>query len=148
MSIPTSTKRDLRRTVAVAALAAYVGVAAALYQNENRIHAAGEALAQRRQAIESELVGVRSSLDRLEKAGDLPPSLASTLRKQEDEAVKERRESTREYDTWKEQSGAWTIKRWFVLTLATLAFFPVLLWGLQSWSLWARDKRLNRSQDE
>ena len=130
---------------AVAALAAYVGIAAAIYQNATRLHSEGEALAERRQAIESKLVGVST---RLGKAGTPIHSLASRLREKQDEVVEERRESTREYDTWKDQSGAWTLKRWVVLTLATLAFFPVFLWGFQSWSLWARDRKLNRSLDE
>ena len=132
----------------MAALVACVVVAAALYLNESRIHAAGEALAERRRAIESEPAGVGSYHDRLEKAGNPRPSLASRLQKEQDEVIEERKESTREYDTWKEQTGAWTVKRWVVLTLATLAFFPVFVWGFQTWSLWARDKRLNRSQDE
>jgi hypothetical protein len=148
VNLPMPTNGLLVRTSAVAALAAYVGVAAALYQNETRIHAKGEALAEKHRAIESKLLGVSSYLDRLEKAGNPPPSLASRLREKQDEVTEERRESTREYDAWKEQSGAWTIKRWVVLTLATLAFLPVFVWGFQSWSLWARDRRLNRSQDE
>ncbi len=39
-------------------------------------------------------------------------------------------------------------KRWFVLAFATLSFLPVVLWGFQSWGIWARDRRLNRSTDE
>ena len=148
MNLANPRSGELRRIAAVAALAAYVGVTAALYQNETRLDATGKALAQRHRAIEAQLTGVSSYLDRLERAGTLPPSLAGSLRKERDEVIEERRETTREYDTWKEQSGAWTIKRWFVLTLATLAFFPVFLWGFQSLSVWARDKRLNRSLDE
>ena len=148
VNLPNPTSVALRRTAAVAALAAYVGVAAALYQKETRLHAEGEAVAERHRAVESKLLGMSSYLDRLEKTGNPPPSLASRLRENRDDVIEERRESTREYDTWKQQSGAWTIKRWLVITLATLAFFPVFLWGFQSLSLWARDKRLNRSQDE
>jgi len=145
---PTHMNGGLRRIAAALALAAYVAITGVLYQHETRVRATGEALSQKHRAAESELLGVSSYLSRLEKAGNVPPSLASRLRKQREEVIEERRETTREYDTWKEQSGAWTIKRWFVLTLATLAFFPVFLWGFHSLNLWARDKRLNRSQDE
>jgi hypothetical protein len=148
MAFSGSTNTDFRRTAAVAALAAYVGIAAALYQTENRMQETGEALAQRHRAIESRFLGVSSYLDRLEKTGNPPPSLASRLRKEQDEVLEERRESTHEYNTWKDQSSAWSIKRWVALAFATLACLPVVLWGYQSWSIWARDKRLNRSQDQ
>jgi Flp pilus assembly protein TadB len=148
VNLPESTKTDLRRAASVAVLAAYVGVAAALYQTDSRMQAAGRSLAERHHAIESKFLGISSSLDRFERAGNPPPtSVASALQKKKDEAAEERRESAREYDTWKQQSGAWSIKRWFVLAFATLAFLPVVLWGLQSWGIWARDRRLNRSTD-
>ena len=146
VNLPSSTHSELKRAVTVAALAAYVGIVAALYLNEIHLRDTGTALAQKNQAIEARLVGVSTYLDRLEKEAGPPPVLAG-LREEQTEVLEERRESTREYNTWKEQRSAWTIKRWFVLTLTTLAFFPVALWGFQSWSVWARDKRLNRSQD-
>jgi hypothetical protein len=148
MNPSASAKAGMRRIATVAAFAAYVGVTASLYQNETRMHATGEALALRHRAIESELLGVRTSLDRLEKASNPPTTLATRLREKQDEVSKERRESTREYETWKAQSGAWRITRWFVLAIATLVFLPVVVWGFQSWSVWARDKRLNRSQGD
>lgn len=130
MSLPQSTRTDLRRAASVAALAAYVGVAAALYQADTRMQATGKALAEKHRVIESKLSSISSSLDRIDKAGR-----------------EERTESARELETWKEQSDAWSIQRWLVLAFATLAFLPVVLWGLQSWGIWARDKRLNRSTD-
>jgi len=131
MSLPEPTRTDLRRAASLAALAAYIGVAAALYQADGRVQAAGKALAERHRAIESEFLGLK----------------ASPLQEQKDRANRERLESAREYETWKEQSNTWSIKRWFVLAFTTLAFLPVVLWGLQSWGIWARDKRMNRSTD-
>jgi len=148
MSLPESTRSDIRRTVSVAALAAYIGVAAALYQADNRIEATGKSLSMKHHAIEARLLSLSASLDNLEKTGGpSSSSLASQLRATKDRTNEERRESAREVETWKEQSGAWSIQRWFVLAFATLAFLPVVLWGLQSWGIWARDKRLNRSTD-
>lgn len=148
MSLPDSAKSDLRRVAGIAALAAYVGITASLYQNEARMRATGESLARRHRAIESKFLDVSSHLDFLEKAGNAQPSLAGRLREQRDQVTEERRESTREYEAWKEQSSAWGIKRWFVLAFATLSFLPVVLWGFQSWGIWARDRRLNRSMDQ
>jgi hypothetical protein len=148
VNLSGSTKDDLRRAAAVAALAAYVGVTAALYQTDSRMRESGKALAERHRAIESKFLGVSTYLDRLEKAGTPPsPSVASRLQQEKDEAAEAKRESARDLDTWKEQSGAWGIKRWLVLAIATLAFLPVVLWGFQSWGIWARDRRLNRSTD-
>jgi hypothetical protein len=148
VNFPDSTKDDLRRAAAVAALAAYIGVTAALYQTDSRMQETGKVLAERHRAIESKFLGVSSYLDRLERADTPPsPSVASRLKQKKDEATEERRESGRELDTWREQSSAWSIKRWFVLAFATLAFLPVVLWGFQSWGIWARDRRLNRSTD-
>jgi Flp pilus assembly protein TadB len=127
---PESAKADLRRAAYVAALAAYIGVAAALYQADARVQATGKTLAEKHSAVESRLLG-----------------LSSSVQARKTEAPEERREIAREYDAWKEQSSAWSIKRWFVLAFATLAFLPVVLWGLQSWGIWARDRRLNRSTD-
>jgi hypothetical protein len=146
VNLPSSSHADLKLAVTVAAFVVYAGIVAALCQNEMRLCDTGTALAQKQQAIEARLVGVSSYLDRLEKTAGPPPVLAG-LREEQTEVLEERRESTREYNTWKEQRSAWTIKRWFVLTLATLAFFPVALWGFQSWSIWARDKRLNPPHD-
>jgi hypothetical protein len=148
MNLSASKRAGLRRIAILVAFAAYVGVTACLHQNETRMHAMGEVLARRHHAIESELLGVRTSLDRLAKASNPPAILVTRLREKQDEVIEERRESTREYETWKAQSGAWRIKRWFVLAIATLAFLPVVVWGFQSWSIWARDKRLNRSQGD
>ncbi|HYQ89972.1 MAG TPA: hypothetical protein VEU09_10150 [Candidatus Binatia bacterium] len=131
MNLPESTRADLRRAASVAALAAYIGVGAALYQADTRVQATGKALAERHRAIESRFLDLGSSLQQEKK----------------DQANEERRESAREYDMWKEQSSTWSIKRWFVLAFATLAFLPVVLWGFQSWGIWARDRRLNRSAD-
>lgn len=148
MSLPESTRSDIRRTASVAALAAYIGVAAALYQTDTRVEATGKALSVRHHAIEARLLGLSASLDNLEKTGGPSSStLASRIREQKDQTNEERRESAREVETWKEQSSAWSIQRWFVLAFATLAFLPVVLWGLQSWGIWARDKRVNRSTD-
>jgi Flp pilus assembly protein TadB len=148
VNLPDTTKDDLRRAASIAALAAYVGITAALYQVDARMQETGRTLAARHRAIESRVLGVASYLDRLEKSANPPaPYLASQLRKEKDQATEERRETAREIDTWKEQSGTWSIKRWFVLAVATLAFLPVILWGFQSWGIWARDRRLNRSTD-
>jgi hypothetical protein len=148
VSLPESTKADLRRAASVAALAGYIGVGAALYQADTRVQATGKTLAEKHNAIESKFLGIRSSLDQLERAGNpLTPSLASHLQEEKSQVNEERRESAREYNTWKEQSSTWSIKRWFVLAFATLAFLPVVLWGLRSWGIWARDRRLNRSTD-
>ncbi len=147
MALPGSTNAYLRRAAAVAALLAYAGFAAALYHAETRIQETGEALAERHRAIESKFLGVSSYLDRLEKTGNPPPSLKGRLRREQHEALEERRESTQEYNTWKQQSSAWTVKRWVALAFATLGCLPVVLWGFQSWGVWARYKRLNRSQD-
>jgi hypothetical protein len=148
MALSGSTNPDLRRAAAVAALAAYVGLAAALYHTETRMQETGEALAQRHRAIESRFLGVSSYLDRLEKTSNPPPSLKSRLRREQNDVLEERRESTQEYNTWKEQSSAWTVKRWVALTFATMACLPVVLWGFQSWGVWTRYKRLNRPQDQ
>jgi Flp pilus assembly protein TadB len=148
MSLPESTRSDIRRAASVAALAAYIGVAAALYQTDTRFQATGKALSARHHAIESRLLSLSASLDNLERTGGRSSSsLASQIREKKDQTNEERRESARQVETWKEQSGAWSIQRWFVLAFATLAFLPVVLWGLQSWGIWARDKRLNRSTD-
>lgn len=148
MKLPEPTRSDIRRTASVAALAAYIGVAAALYQTDTRVQAAGKALSVSHHAIEARLLSLSASLDNLERTGGPSSStLASRIRVQKDQTNEERRESAREVETWKEQSGAWSIQRWFVLAFATLAFLPVVLWGLQSWGIWARDKRLNRSTD-
>jgi hypothetical protein len=76
MNLSSPTKADVCRIAAVAAFAAYFGVTASLYQNETRMHATGKALARRHRAIESELLGVSSSLDRLQRAGNPPPARA------------------------------------------------------------------------
>jgi hypothetical protein len=147
MSLSPATRSDLRRIAAVAAFAAYIGVTVTLFHYETQIQSRGEALDQRHRAIESELLGVNLALHRLERATEAQPSLTSRLREKREQVSEEQRETTVEYDTWKAQSSAWRVKRWFVLAIVSLAFLPVIVWGYRSWDLWARDKRIDRPLD-